>query len=145
MEEVKKILGYKLKKLLGDKATSVTDEDKEFILAQAKSKIQAYCHRSDMPKAIYYIWVDMSIEILKTIDSKLFEKDSMSEEELVKRVTSIKAGDTTIAVGAGNTDDTIDTGYTPTADDDAILNSFAKQLMAFRKFAAGCGCGIDGI
>ena len=136
MEEVKKILDYKLKKLLGDKATSVTDEDKEFILAQAKSKIQAYCHRLDMPKPIYYIWVDMAIEILKINDSKLFEKDSMSEEEMSKRVTSVKAG---------STDDTIDTGYNPNANDDALLNSFAKQLMAFRKFPGGCGCGLDGI
>lgn len=145
MEEVKKILDYKLNKLLGDKAKSVTDEDKEFILAQAKSKIQAYCHRLDMPKPIYYVWVDMAIEILKINDSKLFEKDSMSEEEMSKRVTSVKAGDTTISLDAGSTDDTIDTGYNPNANDDALLNSFAKQLMAFRKFPGGCGCGLDGI
>lgn len=144
--KIEEILDYKLKKLLTDENyKQVSDEDKKFVLAQAKVKIQAYCHRKDMPKAIYYIWVDIAIEVLKTIDSKLFEKDSMSEEELLKRVTSVKAGDTTIAVGAGSTDDTVDTGYKPNANDDAILNSFAKQLQAFRKVAAGCGDGLDGI
>lgn len=144
--KIEEILDYKLKKLLTDENyKQVSDEDKKFVLAQAKVKIQAYCHRKDMPKAIYYIWADIAIEILKTMDSKLFEKDSMSEEELLKRVTSVKAGDTTIAVGAGSTDDTVDTGYKPNANDDAILNSFAKQLQAFRKVAAGCGDGLDGI
>lgn len=144
--KIEEILDYKLKKLLTDENyKQVLDEDKKFVLAQAKVKIQAYCHRKDMPKAIYYIWADIAIEVLKTIDSKLFEKDSMSEEELLKRVTSVKAGDTTIAVGAGSTDDTVDTGYKPNANDDAILNSFAKQLQAFRKVAAGCGDGLDGI
>lgn len=144
--KIEEILDYKLKKLLTDENyKQVSDEDKKFVLAQAKVKIQAYCHRKDMPKAIYYIWADIAIEVLKTIDSKLFEKDSMSEEELLKRVTSVKAGDTTIAVGAGSTDDTVDTGYKPNANDDAILNSFAKQLQAFRKVAAGCGDGLDGI
>lgn len=144
--KIEEILDYKLKKLLtDDNYKLVTDEDKKFILAQAKVKIQAYCHRKDMPKAIYYIWADIAIEVLKTIDSKLFKKDSMSEEELLNRVTSVKAGDTTIAVNAGSTDDTIDTGYKPNSNDDAILNSFAKQLQAFRKVAAGCGDGLDGI
>lgn len=144
--KIEEILDYKLKKLLtDDNYKLVTDEDKKFILAQAKVKIQAYCHRKDMPKAIYYIWADIAIEVLKTIDSKLFKKDSMSEEELLNRVTSVKAGDTTIAVNAGSTDDTVDTGYKPNANDDAILNSFAKQLQAFRKVAAGCGDGLDGI
>ena len=144
--KIEEILDYKLKKLLGDeKFAKVTADDKKFVLAQAKSKIQAYCHRKDMPKAIYYIWADIAIEILKTLDSTLFEKDSMSEEELLKRVTSVKAGDTTIAVDAGTSNDTIDTGYKPNSADDAILNSFAKQLQSFRKFAAGCGDGLDGI
>ena len=78
-----------------------------------------------MPKPIYYIWVDMAIEILKINDSKLFEKDSMSEEEMSKRVTSVKAGDTTISLDAGSTDDTVDTGLpgatTFTSDDNYTL------------------------
>lgn len=143
--KIEEILDYKLKKLLGDKADQVTADDKKFILAQAKSKIQAYCHRKDMPSDIYYIWADIAIEMLKNLDGSLFEKDSMSEEEVIKRVTSIKAGDTTISVDAGTGDDSISTGYIPNADDDAIIGSFAKQLQAFRKFAAGCGDGLDGI
>ncbi|MGM9543598.1 MAG: hypothetical protein ACI3T9_01310, partial [Romboutsia timonensis] len=123
----------------------VTADDKKFILAQAKTKIQAYCHRKDMPKSIYYIWADIAIEVLKNVDESLFKIDTMSEEELSKRVTSIKAGDTTISVDSGNTNDTIDTGYKTNSNDDAILNSFAKQLQAFRKFPAGCGDGLNGV
>lgn len=143
--KIEEILDYKLKKLLGEKYSKVTNDDKKFILAQAKTKIQAYCHRRDMPKDIYYIWADIAIEVLKNIDESLFKIDTMSEEELNKRVTSIKAGDTTISIDSGNTNDTIDTGYKTNGNDDAILNSFAKQLQAFRKIAAGCGDGLDGI
>jgi len=142
--KVEEILDYKLKKLLADKYTSVTADDKKFILAQAKTKIQAYCHRKDIPKAAYYIWADIAIEILKNIDESLFKIDTMSEEELSKRVTSIKSGDTTISVDSGNANDTIDTGYKTNSSDGAIISSFAKQLQAFRKVAAGCGDGLDG-
>lgn len=142
--KIEEILDYKLKKLLTDGFVKVTDEDKKFILAQAKTKIQAYCHRKDIPKEAYYIWADIAIEILKNIDESLFKIDTMSEEELSKRVTNIKSGDTTITVDSGNVNDTLDTGYKTNSNDDAILNSFAKQLQAFRKVAAGCGDGLDG-
>ena len=141
---IEEILDYKLKKLLTDRYTNVTEDDKKFILAQAKTKIQAYCHRRDIPKEAYYIWADIAIEILKNIDESLFKIDTMSEKELNKRVTSISTGDTSISIDSGNTDDMINTGYQTNSNDDAILNSFAKQLQAFRKVAAGCGDGLDG-
>ena len=141
--KIEEILDYKLKKLLGPNAIKVTEDDKKFILAQAKSKIQAYCHRKDMPKGIYYIWADIAIEVLKSVDSNLFKKDAMNEEELTKRIKSISTGDTSITIG--DADNMIDTGYDTNGDDVAIMNSFAKQLQAFRKFAAGCGDGLDGI
>ena len=141
--KIEEILDYKLKKLLGPNAIKVMEDDKKFILAQAKSKIQAYCHRKDMPKGIYYIWADIAIEVLKSVDSNLFKKDAMNEEELTKRIKSISTGDTSITIG--DADNMIDTGYNTNGDDVAIINSFAKQLQAFRKFAAGCGDGLDGI
>ena len=145
MDEVKKIVRYKLSKLLTvNNYSKVTNADIEFALAQAKTKIQAYCHRRDIPEEAYYIWADIAIEMLKNIDESLFKIDTMSEEELNKRVTSIKSGDTTITVDSGNANDTLDTGYKTNSNDDAILNSFAKQLQAFRKVAAGCGDGLDG-
>lgn len=142
--KVEEILDYKLRKLFKANAERVTAEDKKFILAQAKTKIQAYCHRKDMPKAIYYIWVDIAIEVLKSVDISLFKIDTMSEEELSKRITSIKAGDTTIGLDSGNINNIIDTGYDTEGDDAAIINSFAKQLQAFRKVNAGCGDGLHG-
>lgn len=144
--KVEEILDYKLKKLLGPNALKVLQEDKEFILAQAKSKIQAYCHRRDIPKEAYYVWADIAIEILKNVDGSLFKKDITSEEELAKRVTSISTGDTSISLDSGGYSDKIDTGYdTSNVDDIAIFGTFAKQLQVFRKFAAGCGDGLDGI
>ena len=144
--KIRDIFSFKLKKLIGeDKFKNIDDEEIEYILAYAKSKIQAYCHRKDMPKEIYYIWSDIAIELLKEIDKPLFEKDTTSEEELAKRVTSIKAGDTTINVEAGSGSDEIDTGYKYNTTDDYIIGSFAKQLRSFRKFPAGCGEDLHGI
>ena len=67
--KIKDIFSFKLKKLIGeDKFKNIDDEEIEYILAYAKSKIQAYCHRKDMPEEIYYIWSDIAIELLKEID-----------------------------------------------------------------------------
>lgn len=144
--KVDEIVKYKLSKLLSeDNFKKVTDEDIEFVLARAKAQIQAYCHRTDMPEGIWYIWADMAIEILKTIDKPLFEIDTTSEEELAKRITSVKAGDTTINVEAGSTDDTIDTGYKYNTVDANILYSFTRQLQSWRKVSAGCGKDLHGI
>lgn len=140
--KVEEILDYKLKRLLGANHVKVTTDDKKFILAQAKNKIQAYCHRRDMPKAIYYIWVDIAIEVLKGLDISLFKK-TLTEEELAAKVTSVSVGDSSVSLQA--TDDLIDTGYDTNGEDAAILNSFARQLQQFRKFAAGTGDGLDGV
>ena len=144
--KVIEIFDFKLKKLIGEeKFNKIDDEEKEYILAYAKSKIMAYCHRQDIPNEAYYLWADIAIELLKNIDKLLFEVDTTSEEELAKRITSVKAGDTTIAIDAGSKSDEVDTGYKANAADEAILTSFAKQLQAFRKFPAGCGVDLHGI
>ena len=76
--KIEEILDYKLKKLLGERFVLVTADDKKFILAQAKTKIQAYCHRKDMPKAIYYIWADIAIEVLKgVVDGDVYSFDQL--------------------------------------------------------------------
>ena len=105
----------------------------------------AYCHRQDIPNEAYYVWADIAIELLKNIDKPLFEVDTTSEEELAKRITSVRAGDTTIAIDAGSGSDEIDTGYKNNVSDDAIITSFAKQLQAFRKIPSGCGVDLHGI
>ena len=146
MDEAKKIVKYKLSKLLtADNYSKVTDADIEFVLARAKALIQGYCHRTDMPEGLYYTWVDMAIEFMKDILKPLFEKDTTSEEELAKRITSVRAGDTTINMEAGSSDDTIDTGYNNNSVDANILFSFTKQLQSYRKFSAGCGEDLHGI
>lgn len=144
--KVIEIFDFKLKKLIDEeKFNKIDDEEKEYILAYAKSKIMAYCHRQDIPNEAYYLWADIAIELLKNIDKPLFELDTTSEEELAKRITSVRAGDTTIAIDAGSKSDEVDTGYKANAADEAILTSFAKQLQAFRKFPAGCGVDLHGI
>ena len=143
--KVEEILDYKLRKLFKADVEKITQDDRKFILAQAKTKIQAYCHRRDMPKEIYYIWVDIAIEILKNVNGSLFKKDITSEEELAKRVTSIQAGDTNISLDTGDYSDKIDTGYDTNGDDVAIFGTFSKQLQLFRKPAAGNGDGLSGL
>lgn len=146
MDEVKEIVRYKLSKLLSsENYQKITNEDIEFVLARAKALIQGYCHRQDMPKGLYYTWADMAIEFMKDILKPLFEKDTSSEEELAKRVTSVKAGDTTINLEAGTSDDTIDTGYNNNSVDANILFSFTRQLQSWRKVPAGCGKDLHGI
>ncbi len=142
--KIEEILDYKLKKLLGDedKFKSITPDDKKFILAQAKTKIMAYCHRKDIPEGCFYIWADIAIEMLKNLIPTLFQTE-IDEDDIAGAVTSVKAGDTTITLG-GMVDNDIDTGYKSNADDDAIINSFAKQLQAFRKLPCGCGDGFCG-
>ena len=144
--KVIEIFDFKLKKLIGEeKFNKIDDEEKEYILAYAKSKIMVYWHRQDIPNEAYYVWADIAIELLKNIDKPLFEVDTTSEEELAKRITSVRAGDTTIAIGAGSGSDEIDTGYKNNVSDDAIITSFAKQLQAFRKIPSGCGVDLHGI
>lgn len=141
--KIEEIIKFKLSKLLpSEKYTQVTDKDIEYVLARAKMQIQSYCHRTDIPKGMYYLWADMAIEHLKVIDKTLFQIDVTSEEELNKRITSVKAGDTTINIDS--TDDTIDTGYEPNAVDKNILNSFVSQLQSWRKVSAGCGKEFHG-
>ena len=144
--KVIEIFDFKLKKLIGEeKFKKIDDEEKEYILAYAKSKIMTYWHRQDIPNEAYYVWADIAIELLKNIDKPLFEVDTTSEEQLAKRITSVRAGDTTIAIDAGSGSDEIDTGYKNNVSDDAIITSFAKQLQAFRKIPSGCGVDLHGI
>lgn len=140
--KIEEILDYKLTKLLKDKAKDVTDKDRSYILNQSKSKIQAYCHINNIPESIYYIWCDIAIEVLKQVDSSLFNKDIMSDEELAKRVNNIKVGDTNIAISSANENNSkINTGN----NIDDILLSFSKQLQNFRKISSGCGDVTNGI
>src|SRR5574344_1015351 len=125
------ILNYKLEKLLDNKYSQVSNADKEFILAQAESKIQIYCHRSDIPKEAYYIWADMSIAILNNLEPSLFE--DAKESELLDKIKSIQVGDTNLSLSE------VDKKGSVTDDNDALLNSFSNQLKAFRKISGGCG------
>lgn len=144
--KIEEVLEYKLKKILKDKYsdTSVTQDDKKFILAQAKAKIQAYCHRLDIPYQAYYVWADMAIDILRGIDPALFETEE-TQEELNGRVSSIKTGDTTVNLNARSNSDQAKPGNDGSGTEDQLLMSYSNQLQAFRKFPNGCGCGLNGI
>lgn len=133
---IEQILDYKLKKLIGEeKFSTVTQDDKNFILAQAKNKIQNYCHRVDIPTAAYYVWADMAIEMLKDLDGSLFI--SQEEADLMERVTSVKAGDTTISFESGSGENDSNK-----VEADSVLSKFSTQLQSFRKFPKGCGCDV---
>ena len=137
---IEQILDYKLSKLLSSENYNlVTLLDKNFVLAQAKTKIQSYCHRIDIPVEAFYVWADMAIEILKGLNNSLFTK--ATTEELMDRVTSVKAGDTTLSFSElkeGPKEESNSVG-------DSMLDAFSKQLQVFRKFPKGNGCGTDGV
>ena len=115
-------------------------------------------HSSNILKRIpngYLYSFDQDEQAIKSSQQRLKEIDDNYEiiqsnfvnleEELAKRITSVKAGDTTINVEAGSSDDTIDTGYNNNTVDANILFSFTKQLQSYRKFPAGCGKDLHGI
>ena len=124
-EGILNILNYKLKKLLSDeKYQTITDEDRKFILAQAKAKILSYCHRTNIPEDAYYIWADMAICEYKLLDPSLFA--DVIDSDLAKKLNQIKVGDTTLqlSTSSGNNED-----------------MFRGQLQSFRKVSDGSGRG----
>ena len=136
-ESILNILNYKLKKLLGDeKYNTITDEDRKFILAQAKAKILSYCHRTEIPVDAYYIWADMAICEFKLIDPSLFE--NVIDSDLAKKLNQIKVGDTTLqlSTSSGNNANGFDNN-----GQDMYLDMFRGQLQSFRKFSDGSGRG----
>ena len=137
---VEQILNYKLSKALTtEKYNTVTAEDKNFILAQAKTKIQSYCHRIDIPEEAFYVWADMAIELLKGIDKTLFEVEN--NKDLMDKVTGVKVGDTSLTIAKDSEDNSSNNDL----DTDAILVAFRKQLQNFRKFSSGNGSVVNGI
>lgn len=141
---IEDIIQYKLEKILGkEKYTLVTDNDIKYILAQAKIKIQTYCHRLDIPQEAYYVWADMAIDILKNSDPSIFNKDE-TDEQIDKRINSIKTGDTTISLNSSSTVEAKG-GNNGSGGQDELLLSYWNQLQSFRKFPKGCGCGLDGV
>lgn len=138
---INQILDYKLNKLVDpDKRSSVTQADKDFILAQAKTKIQIYCHRQDVPKEAYYIWADMAIEIFKRLEPGYFT--AIKEAEMADKVASIKTGDTTVNLSQGSEGGS---GGINNGENDEVLDLFSNLLKNFRKLPGGCGHVTHGI
>ena len=69
-------------------SNNITDEDRKFILAQAKAKILSYCHRTNIPQDAYYIWADMAICEYKLLDPSLFA--DVIDSDLAKKLNQIK-------------------------------------------------------
>lgn len=147
MDEVKDILKYKLKKLIGtEKFATVEEEDFDYVLTAASNKIKSYCHRYDIPEGLYYCWADIALEIMKTTLAPLFVNDNVnSEEEMNKRITDVKVGDTTISLANGKKYETKDTGYAGLKDDEELLHGFTKILIQYRKVPGGVGDVYGGV
>ena len=139
--KIEEILDYKLKKLLPyPKYSKIQDIDKEFVLAQAKSQIQAYCHRRDIPVEAYYIWADMAICVYKLLDPSLFA--DVIDSDLAKKLNQIKVGDTTLqlSTSSGNNEGNNANGFDNNGQD-MYLDMFRGQLQSFRKVSDGSGRG----
>lgn len=136
-EGILNILNYKLRKLLSnEKYQTITDEDRKFILAQAKAKILSYCHRTNIPEDAYYIWADMAICEYKLLDPSLFA--DVIDSDLAKKLNQIKVGDTTLqlSTSSGNNANGFDNN-----GQDMYLDMFRGQLQSFRKVSDGSGRG----
>lgn len=145
---IKDILTYKLNKVIVDKGTeelpTVTEEDKDFILAQAQAKIQTYCHRLDIPEQAYYVWADMAIDILRLQEPSLFLPID-TEDTINQKVKSISIGDTSVSLGDRDLSGVSRSGDSGSGSYDEILKSYTGQLQTFRKIARGCGDGLNGV
>lgn len=140
-EGIFNILNYKLRKLLSnEKYETITDEDRKFILAQAKAKILSYCHRTDIPEDAYYIWADMAICEYKLLDPSLFA--DVIDSDLAKKLNQIKVGDTTLqlSTSSGNNEGNNANGFDNNGQD-MYLDMFRGQLQSFRKVSDGSGRG----
>jgi hypothetical protein len=140
-EGILNILNYKLRKLLSnEKYQTITDEDRKFILAQAKAKILSYCHRTDIPEDAYYIWADMAICEYKLLDPSLFA--DVIDSDLAKKLNMIQVGDTKVQVSASssNNEGNNANGFDNNGQD-MYLDMFRGQLQSFRKVSDGSGRG----
>lgn len=137
--KVEEIFDYKLKKLLGDTAfATITTDDKKFMLNYAKTIIQNYCHRKDIPSNLNYVWVDIAIDYFKQLNPSLFEEQD--EELKMKKLASISEGDTSMSFATSNNDP-----ETLLTIQNNLVKTYQVQMQSFRKFAAGCGCGLNGV
>ena len=140
-EGILNILNYKLRKLLStEKYQTITDEDRQFILAQAKAKILSYCHRTDIPEDAYYIWADMAICEYKLLDPSLFA--DVIDSDLAKKLNTIQVGDTKIvtSTSSSNVEGNNANGFDNNGQD-MYLDMFRGQLQSFRKVSDGSGRG----
>lgn len=133
------ILDYKLKKVMSaEDFAKLADEDKNFALAQAKTVIQNYCHRVDIPYQLYYIWADMAIDVIRQLNPSLFSTED--EMDALGKVASVHDGDTTINFSTSNNDpDTLQ----EIANN--LVTNWSTQLKSWRKVPRGCGSSIHGI
>lgn len=137
--KIDELFDYKLKKLLGDEAFGkITPDDKKFMLDYAKTIIQNYCHRKDIPSNLNYIWCDIAIDYFKQLNPSLFEEQD--EEVKMKKLASITEGDTSMSFATSNNDP-----ETLLKIQNNLVQTYQVQMQSFRKIASGCGCGLNGI
>ena len=139
-EGILNIFNYKFRKLLSnEKYKTIQDEDRTFILAQAKAKILSYCHRTNIPEDAYYIWADMAICEYELLDPSLFA--DVIDSDLAKKLNQIKVGDTTLQLSTSSGNEGNNANGFDNNGQDMYLDMFRGQLQSFRKVSDGSGRG----
>lgn len=128
------IFNTKLKSQLDDtNFAKVTEEMKTLYLKEAEQKILNYCNISTIPKGLFFVWVDISIDILKRDSPYLFIR---TDREITENdINSIKVGDTTLSLNSNTNDkNKAKSGNSGAEHIDEVLLSYVRQLQTYRKF-----------
>jgi len=128
--EVAKIIRAKSNRIV----TAVTDEELSMGIKEVEQTIKNYCHISEVPIQLIYIWSNIAIDLL------LFQLESNTSPENVtesldpSEVATIKMGDTSISLGdkpRSNQRSRILGGHRINLD--SLVMNYQAQLNQFRR------------
>lgn len=97
--------------------TNVTEEEMKRCIKHTINHVLLYCNRTDIPKALEYIIVQMVEDTFST-------NASTTETNVTNEISSIKRGDTTI---------TYNNATSTTEANISFLSNYEQQLITFKK------------
>lgn len=126
--ELAKIIKQKHKKV------TFTDEDILSGLQEIEQTIKNYCKIPSVPEALKYVWCNMTIDLLLYNHETNTTPDDVLEAFDPSDVSSIKVGDTTIALGDKYRNNVRSrTLQSHNANLDTIVMNYNAQLNQFRR------------
>lgn len=103
-------------------------------LEEVEQAIKNYCNIAEVPKALYFTWANMAIDLLSYNYETNRASDTMPVASVPVDVTEVKMGDTTFKMGDGPNQDPRTKAlrsHMPNLDD--IVMNYRQQLNLFRR------------